>query len=177
MANIRKIVSQPVVSRPVAPSVPPTTAAVSKPAAPANAGLSAETPNDVLSTLRTTQEKMRVGAEQSLEKGRDMYARALKEAETVNQSLESSFAAARVGLQKLNQQAFEVVKTTTQANLDHAKAVMQTRTPQDFFTLQSDFAKKQMEVFTAQSREMASAFQQIATASSAPLKAMVSRQP
>ena len=131
--------------------------------------------DDVRTQVQETQETFRKAAEQGIEKTRDAYARMKADAEAATSSIETSFAAARSGIDTINTKAIDAIKAQTQAGFEHAKALLAAKDIKDVFTLQSEFAKKQFETFAAQSKEFSGHFQAIATQSIEPLKAAMSR--
>ena len=174
LTPVSKSVAKPIAASAALPVMAKAESAVSETtsALPAPAPQGAEA---LMANFRDTQEGIRKAAEQGMEKTRDMYARMKGEADVYTSSLEASFTAARTGFETLNQKTLEAIKTHTETGLEHAKAVMAVRTPQDFFTLSTEFARKQMEAMADQSKEFVSHFQKIAAESSEPIKSVIAR--
>ena len=119
------------------------------------------------------QESFRKAAEQGMEQTRAAYARIKAEAETASGSLGTSFSAARSGIDAFNTKAFDAIQTHTRASFDHARALLSAKDPKEIFALQSEFARKQYEAFSAQAKELGTHLQKIAADSVEPLKAAV----
>ena len=130
----------------------------------------------VLAQVRDTQERIRKATEEGMERTRGAYARLKSDAEAATGSLATSLSATRSGLQSLNETAFDAIKAQTQAGFDHARALLSIKDPQEFFALQSEFARKQFEAITTQTQEFTSHLQKIATESVAPLKAAMGQR-
>lgn len=139
------------------------------------AKLMSEGADKLLAQVREAQEGLRKAAEQSLAKSHEAYARIKADAEAATGSVETSFSAARSGLQSLNSKAFDAIKSQTEVNFDHVKALLAAKDPQNLFELQSEFIRKQFESFASQSKEMGEHMQAIVMTSIEPLKAAMAR--
>ncbi len=165
----------PVLAAPEAPvEAAPAVEQVAAPeTTPAPAAFVLESADAVLASVRDAHEQFRVATEQALEKSRSAYARLKTEAETATGSLESSFAATREGLQTLNGKTLAAIRSQTEAGFEHFRALLAARDPKDFFTLQSEFARKQFELATTQTREIADDLQKVALHCVEPLKSAI----
>ena len=63
-----------------------------------------------------------------------------------------SFAAAKDGALAINAKGFEALRANADANFDFLKAVFAAKSLSDVVTLQTEFARKQVETFTSQTQ-------------------------
>ena len=141
--------------------------------APAPEPALAKPPAVVLAVVTDAREQFRKAAETGLEQGRAAYARLKCGAEATAGSLETSFSVAREGLQTINGKTFDVMNKHTQASFEHARALLAAKDVQDLVALQSDFARKQFELFSAHASEFAAQMQKFASDAVAPLKSTI----
>lgn len=130
----------------------------------------------VVAQVRDAQENFRSAAEQSVAKTRESYARLKSEAETATTSIQTSFAAARASVETLNAKTFEALKTHTQSNFEHVKALLGATQPKDALALQTEFASKQLESFAAQAKDLSDHWQKIAVDAFQPMKSAMTRK-
>ena len=107
------------------------------------------------STAEAMHASVRKIADQSLERSGTAYVQMRAVPEEAKGSFESSYAAATKGLNEFNAKAIDVLKSNADATFDFLKALMSVKTFSEAITLQSEHARKQFEVLTAQGQELA----------------------
>jgi phasin len=120
-------------------------------------------------------EQMRAFAEKGVSQARDSYARFKDVAETNNSTIEAVFASASKGASEYSAKVMEIVKANTSASLDFAQEIIGAKTPSEALELWTSHAKKQFEVFSAYSKELAELSQKVATETVEPIKTNASK--
>ena len=157
------------VPAPVVKAVAPVAAAAPVVAAvkPVLAASAAE-----VSSVRETVRKATVtGVEQT----RAAYERVKASAETVNATLESSFASTTKGVNEINAKAFDALRANSEAVFDLFKALLAVKSVNEAFSLQAEHGRKQFETVSAQTKEIAEMAQKLATQSVEPIKASLTK--
>jgi phasin len=121
------------------------------------------------------QEKVRAMLEKGLIETRASYAKAKNAADEASGALETSFTNAKTGLVEMNVKALEALLASAHANFDFLKSIFQVKSTADFVTLQSEFARKQVELLTGQSKEFGALAQKVANDTVEPLKAQAAK--
>jgi phasin len=120
-------------------------------------------------------EQMRAFAEKGVSQARDSYAKFKDAAESHNTAVEAFFVNASKGASEVSAKVMEFVKTNTTANLDFAQQLFGIKSPAEAFELWTGFARKQVETFTAQAKELGELGQKVATETVEPIKASASK--
>jgi phasin len=120
-------------------------------------------------------EQMRAFAEKGVSQARDSYAKFKDAAESHNTAVEAFFVNASKGASEVSAKVMEFVKTNTNANLDFAQQLFGIKSPAEAFELWTGFARKQVETFTAQAKELGELGQKVATETVEPIKASASK--
>jgi phasin len=120
-------------------------------------------------------EQMRAFAEKGVSQARDSYAKFKDAAESHNGTIEAVFTTVTKGASEYSAKVMEIMKATTSANLDFAQELIGVKSPSEAMELWSSHAKKQFEVLTAHSKELAELTQKVATESVEPIKANASK--
>jgi phasin len=159
-----KKAAKPALTQP-APAVETKVAAISAPAkAPAPVAMK---------PLVEFQEKLRLGAEQSVEQMRTQYAAIKGNAETATDKLEESVAAVHAGTRALNGKVFDLFRSQTNAGFAHLQALFATKNVAEAVKLQQDFVKTQMEALQAQSKEFTELATKLANDCAEPIKGAI----
>jgi phasin len=90
-------------------------------------------------------------------------------------AIESSYATVKNGAIEFNTKAVEAFKATAEANFEFVKSVIGAKTPSEYVTLHSEFARKQFEALQTQTKSFGELAQKIATDSVEPIKAQVAK--
>src|SRR3954468_22383936 len=120
-------------------------------------------------------EQMRAFAEKGVSQARENYTKFKDAAETHNSTIEAVFTTATKGATEYSAKLLDIVKTNTNAAFDFAQELVSTKSPSAAMELWSSHAKKQVETFTAQTKELAELAQKIASETSEPIKTGASK--
>lgn len=115
-------------------------------------------------------------AEKGVSQARDSFAKFKDAAESHNGTIEAVLTTVSKGTSEYSAKLMEIMKATTTANLDFAQELIGVKSPSEAMELWTAHAKKQFEVFTARSKELAELAQKVATESVEPIKAKVSNK-
>ena len=85
---------------------------------------------------------------------RATFAKAKTAADEAASALEVSFAAAKDGAVAINAKGFEALRANADANFEFLKAVLAVKSLPDLITLQTEFARKQVETFASQTKDL-----------------------
>ncbi len=119
------------------------------------------------------QDKVRALVEKGLSETRANYAKVKLAADDASNALEASYATAKSGVAELNGKAIDALRASAEANFDFMKAILGVKSPTDLLSLQSDFARKQLEMLSGKSKEISALAQKVANDSVEPIKAQV----
>lgn len=120
-------------------------------------------------------EQMRAFAEKGVSQCRDSYAKFKDAAESHNSAVEAFFVNASKGAGEYSSKLMEIVRTNTTANLDFAQELLGIKSPAEAFELWTGFVRKQVETYTAQTKELGELGQKVATETVEPIKANASK--
>jgi phasin len=120
-------------------------------------------------------EQVRAFAEKGVSQARESYTKFKDAAETHNSTVEAVFTTATKGATEYSAKLLDIVKTNTNAAFDFAQELVSTKSPSAAMELWSSHARKQVETFTAQTKELAELAQKIATETAEPIKTGASK--
>jgi phasin len=120
-------------------------------------------------------EQMRALAEKGVSQARDSYAKFKDVAESHNGTIEAVFTTASKGAGEYSAKMMEMMKANTTATLDFAQELLGIKSPSDAVELWTSHARKQFEIFSAQSKELTELGQKVATETVEPIKANASK--
>ena len=126
-------------------------------------------------TITEMQERVRALIEKGLSETRGAYAKAKSAADEANGALEASFVTAKTGAAEINVKVLEAFRASADANFDFVKSVLGVKSIADYVTLHSEFARKQIETLTGQTKELTALAQKVATESAEPIKTQVAK--
>jgi phasin len=109
-------------------------------------------------------------AERGVAQAKDTYEKMKAAAEEATDVLETTYSTATKGASDYGLKVIEVARTNTNAAFDFAGQVMAAKTLSEVVELTSAHARKQFEVLTAQSKELSSLVQKVATDTTEPIK-------
>jgi len=163
-------VAAPAAAAPAPAAAPAATAAA--PAAFAELSKALEAP---LASLGDVQTKVRSLLENGISETRANYSKAKSAADQAANAIEASLSTAKHGVVEISVKALESLRATADANFDFAKAAIHVKSPSEFVTLHGEFARKQIELLTAQTKLIGELAQKVVTESVEPLKAQVEK--
>jgi len=120
-------------------------------------------------------EQMRAFAEKGVSQARENYTKFKDAAETHNSAIEAVFTTATKGATDYSAKVLDIVKANTAAAFDFAQELVSAKSPTQAMELWSSHARKTVETFTAQTKELAELTQKIATETAEPIKASASK--
>jgi phasin len=120
-------------------------------------------------------EQVRAFAEKGVSQARDSYTKLKDAAETQNGTIEAVFSSASKGATDYSAKLLDVVKSNTSASFDFAQQLVGAKTLPEAMELWTSHARKQVEAFTAQSKEFVELSQKIATDTVEPIKSGASK--
>ena len=120
-------------------------------------------------------EQVRAFAEKGVSQAREGYAKFKDAAETHNGTVEAVFSTVTKGATEYSAKLMEIMKANTGASLDFAQELVSVKTLPQALELWSSHAKKQVETFTAQTKELAELTQKIAAETAEPIKTGASK--
>ena len=85
--------------------------------------------------------------------------------------MRTSYSTAIKGAQDYNNKVLEFTQANTKAAMDFVQMLSGVKSPSEFMELSTEHSRKQFEVLTQQSKELAALAQQIMAAAAEPLKA------
>lgn len=120
-------------------------------------------------------EQVRAFAEKGVSQAREGYAKFKDAAETHNSTVEAVFGSINKGASAYSAKVMEFVKANTTTSLDFAQQLFSVKSPAESMELWSSHARKQLETFSAQAKELAELGQKIATETAEPIKATAAK--
>jgi phasin len=118
---------------------------------------------------------LREWAEKGVAQAKDGYEKMKSAAEEATEVLEDTYATAAKGCTDYNLKVIEVARINTNAAFDYASEMLAVRSVSEMVELASAHARKQLETFTAQAKELSAIAQKVATETSEPIKTGVSK--
>ncbi|MDR3493905.1 MAG: phasin [Ancalomicrobiaceae bacterium] len=110
-------------------------------------------------------------AEKSVAQAQAGYAKLKAAAEETNDMIEDTYETARAGTLEFNAKALDAVKANTDAAFGFAKDLIGAKTLSEVIELQTAFARKSFETFSAQAKDLQATAQKVATETAGPVKA------
>jgi phasin len=93
--------------------------------------------------------------------------------EQTTKLVENTFESAAKGIKDYNFKAVEFAQLNSDAAFDYAKQLMSAKSPSEILELWSMYVRKQFEVLTEQTKELAMLGQRVATETAEPLSKRV----
>jgi phasin len=152
----------------VSAAAPVETVAAVKAAQPSEVKLTAARAAEVQQSLRSALEK-------GVVESRAAFAKAKSAADETASAFEVSFTAAKDGAVAINTKAFEAMRVHADASFDFLKSIFAVKSLPDLITLQTEFARKQVETITDQSKDFGALAQKAMADAVEPIKQQVAR--
>jgi phasin len=114
-------------------------------------------------------------AEKGVSQAKEHYEKMKTAAEEATDLLEGTYATASKGASEYGFKVIETARINTNATFDFVSELMNVKTFSDFVELSTAHARKQFETLTAQSKELASLAQKVATETAEPVKESVTK--
>ena len=123
----------------------------------------------------TVPESVRALAEKTVNQSREAYERGKDALEEAVDALERSFDAAGQGAAAYNRKLIDIAQRNLNSGFDLAKSLAGAKNLAEFMELQSAFIRNQFDVFANQASEIRALTTKIATDTTEPIKAQVTR--
>ena len=114
-------------------------------------------------------------AEKSLSQAKDNYEKMKSAAEEATGLLEETYSTASKGAADYGLKLIEVARTNTNSAFDYATGLFAAKSLSEVIELSTAHARKQFETLSAQSRELATLAQKVATEAAEPIKEGMTR--
>src|SRR5271166_2677631 len=164
----------PPAEAPVELTVPSVVESAAETAPPAPQPV-AETTRPASQPVAEIQEKVRAALEKGVSESRAAFAKAKASADEAANAFEQSFAAAKDGVVAINAKALEALRANAEANFDFMKATLRVKSLSDLAALQGEFARKQVEAITGQTKDIGALTQKTVAEVYAPIKDQLAR--
>ncbi|MCA1549688.1 phasin [Bradyrhizobium sp. BRP19] len=120
-------------------------------------------------------EQVRAFAEKGAAQARENYAKFKDAAETHNGTVEAVFTSASKGASEYTAKLVEFMKANSNAQLDFAQQLFGAKSPTEAMELWTGHARKQLETYQAQAKELVELTQRVANETAEPIKASASK--
>ena len=121
------------------------------------------------------QQSLRSALEKGVVDSRTVFTKAKIAADETASAFEVSFAAAKDGALAINAKAFDALRAHADASFDFLKAVFAVKSLPDLLTLQTEFARKQVETIATQTKDFGALAQKAVADAVEPLKEQAAR--
>ena len=121
------------------------------------------------------QQNFRSALEKGVVESRAAFAKAKTAADETASAFEVSFAAAKDGALAINAKALEAMRANADANFDFWKAMLSVKSLPDLLALQTEFARKQVETMTSQTKDFGAMAQKAMADAVEPIKEQVAK--
>lgn len=120
-------------------------------------------------------EHVRVMAEKGVAQAREGYQKFKEAAETSNVALEAVYTSATRGAGDLTAKVLDIARANTESAFDFTQRLLGVKSVHEAFEVVNAHARKQFDVLTAQSKELADVAQKVATDTVEPIKASAAK--
>ena len=114
-------------------------------------------------------------AEKGVAQTKDAYEKMKAAAEESTAMLETCYATASKGSTEYGAKVIEIARTNTNAYFDYVESLFGVKSPSDLVEISTAHARAQFEALTAQSKELATLAQKVATETAEPIKATAAK--
>ena len=135
----------------------------------------AEEAKNAAAPMAEVQQSFRNALEKSVIDPRAAFAKAKTAADEAASAFEVSFAAAKDGAVAINAKGFEALRANADANFDFLKAVFAAKSLSDVIALQTEYARKQVETFASQTKDLGALTQKAMADAVEPIKEQVAK--
>lgn len=146
------------------------------------ASVPAEIVEDVSHAIETAPEavaefesNVRAAIEKGVTESRAVIAKVKVSADETANVIEKSYYAARDGVIAINAKALEALRANAEANFDFMKAAFGVKSLADFIALQSEFARKQVDALSGQTKDIGALAQKTVSETIEPFKDQVAK--
>ncbi|PZQ83438.1 MAG: phasin [Ancylobacter novellus] len=151
-----------------------TTPSPKKAAKAATTAFEASLPKIDLTSLEVPA-AVREMAEKSVQSAREAYEKLKVSAEETTDLLEDTYSTASKGLAEYNAVALESLRTNVNAAFDFVGALFAAKSVSEAVEISTGHVRKQFDVLSAQTKELSTLAQKVATDTAEPIKASVEK--
>lgn len=113
--------------------------------------------------------------EKTVAQAKDAYEKIKTAADDATGTLEETYATAAKGVSAYNLKVIEAARANVNAALDFAQEFLSVKSPSELFELSTAQARKQFEVVSEQTKELAALGQKVMTEAAEPMKTGVAK--
>ena len=153
-----------------------------KPAAGEIVSLPTDTVEEVSHAVEAASEsidelgnEVRAALDKGVAESRAVLTKVKVTADDAANAIEKSYYAARDGVIAINAKAFDALRANAEANFDFMKAAFGVKSLADFIALQSEFARRQVDALTGQTKDLGALTQKTVAEAIEPLKDQVAK--
>jgi len=106
--------------------------------------------------------ELRTFAEKSVDEARKAFEGFIEAAQTARSNLEGATSTLQAGTKDATSKAVNFAEENVRAAFDHAEKLVRAKDPEEFLSLQLDFARGQIAQYQAQIKELGTAMQKLA---------------
>jgi phasin len=121
------------------------------------------------------QQSFRSALEKGVVESRAVFTKAKIAADETASAFEVSLTAAKDGALAINAKAFDTLRTNADANFDFLKAMFAVKSLPELVTLHTEFARKQVETITGQTKDFGALTQKAMADAVEPIKQQMAR--
>lgn len=129
----------------------------------------------VTAPMAEAQQSFRGALEKSAAESRAAFAKAKTSADEATSAMEVSFVAAKDGALAISAKGFEALRANADANFDFLKGLFAAKSLSDVIALQTEFARKRVETFATQSKDLGALTQKAVADAVEPIKEQVAK--
>jgi phasin len=126
-------------------------------------------------TVAEVQQGVRAVLEKGVVESRAAFVKAKTAMDEAASAFEVSFAAAKDGALAINAKALEALRVNADANFDFLKSAFAAKSLSDLIGLQAEFARKQVEAMTGQTKDIGALAQKAMAETVEPIKEQVAK--
>jgi phasin len=171
---VARAVPAPIASAPDEALAPPRAAFVMRASEDAETGPRVAD-DTVAEPVEEIQQSLRSALEKGVVESHAVFIKTKIAADETASAFEVSFAAARDGALAINAKAFEALRVNVDASFDFLNAAFAAKSLSDLVTLQTEFARNQVETIANQTRDFSALAQKAMADAAEPLKEQAAR--
>jgi phasin len=126
---------------------------------------------DFPGTPKETAQAIREMTEKGAAQAKDSYEKMSAATTEASDAIKNACSTAAQGAMECNAKVIEFARVNSNANFDYATKLLGAKSPSEFFELSTQHARKQLEVLSEQTKELAGLGQKTMLEAAQPLKA------
>jgi phasin len=134
-----------------------------------------ETPKSTNSPMADAPQAFRAMAETGTTQAKEAYEKMSAATAEATDLIRNNYSTAVEGAQIYNNKLLEFAQTNSNVAFDFAQKLLGVKAPSEFIELSTEHARKQFEILTEQTKELAALAQKVTLATTEPLKTGVAK--